>query len=104
MNLKPWNKAEAAPVRPVAEIVARDIRKLERWHRVWEINNRERLITPTFASDDDVTHEHDWTFVETYTKYSSLVDQCGICHVHRKHVPGTLSPMAKLHETLWDLR
>lgn len=72
------------------------IRRLEWWHRVWEINNRERLAFPTFASWDDVTHDHDWESRNAYQS-GALIDQCLICRVYRPHVEGTLSRQQKLY-------
>jgi hypothetical protein len=74
---------------------ARAIRRLEAWHRVWEIKNRERLTHPTFANEHEVTHDHQWAFAEVLTNRGSFVDLCGCCGVFRRHVDGTPSEIEK---------
>lgn len=87
------------------EDTARAIRRLEHWHRRWEILNRERLIFPTFASWDDITHEHDWTFnTRAMSKSGTMFDDCHICNVSRVHVVGTPTSMEKLNQALYDLK
>lgn len=54
------------------------IRRLEHWHRVWEINHPERLAEPTFASAHDLTHEH--RFEERISpRTGQLYQQCELC-------------------------
>lgn len=90
---------------PTAEDIARAVRRLEHWHRTWEINNRERIVAPTFASEDDVTHEHRWTF-NTYSisKSGRMFDECDVCRVSRLHVTGTPSASDRLAESLYELK
>jgi hypothetical protein len=73
------------------EDTARAIRRLEEWHRVWEINHPDRVISPTFASEWDITHEHDWVFDELSARVGKLADRCVRCRVRRAHVAGTPS-------------
>lgn len=77
--------------------VERAIRKLERWHRDWEIRNRDRLLTPTFATWDEITHEHEWTKADNPSPVTGFwYDQCDHCRVIRQHVEGTPGRIYKL--------
>lgn len=78
------------------EDIDRAIRRLERWHRDWEIRNRERLVEPMFATWDEVTHEHEWTKQNSPARNGNWYDQCDHCHIIRKHVEGTWGLTAKL--------
>lgn len=71
------------------ESLDRAIRRLEWWHRMWEINNRDRITHPSFASEHEVTHEHDWTRTVPSPISGALWDECDLCPAKRPHVDGT---------------
>lgn len=78
----------------------RAIRRLERWHRDWEIRNRDRLAHPTFATEDEVTHDHDWTKQDHPTHSGREVDRCDACGIYRAHVEGTPGRVYKLEMSM----
>lgn len=86
------------------ESLDRAIRRLEAWHRTWEINNRERLTHPTFATQHEVTHEHDWYMTHELRSDGTLLDRCSVCGVYRAHVSGTETPTGKMYQALYDMK
>lgn len=105
-NAKPVPTAERGLMMTRNGLETREqaIRRLERWHRTWEINNRERLITPTFATHHEVTHDHDWYRTEELSPNGLLMDRCSDCGIYRAHVPGTESPIGKMYQALYDAK
>lgn len=43
----------------------RAIRRLERWHKVWEVKNPDRILAPSFATEEEMNHLHE--LVEEYS-------------------------------------
>lgn len=81
-----------------------EIERLERWHRDWEIRNRDRLLVPTFATWDEFTHDHEWVFSDRFGPDGQEYDKCDRCWIVRMHVPGTLSRRQRLYRIEDDLK
>lgn len=71
-------RTTTTPPQPTEADTAAAIRRLEWWHRKWEIDHPDKVAEPTFADEFDMTHAHVWSEPNA-SKTGTVFKRCRLC-------------------------